>query len=218
MSTLRSFAFSRVLRASLFAIVLGSLGCAGIPQRLTELMPAPSAEFTGEMTLAPRGPGAVHATPRQAAIDALAWCYLESRARPLATRRARGGPLPGGEGGDRYAPPELEARASDLLAYRMGPRDVAHFRHYPVRRSAIRGFRSADREAHRLVDQIDPVSRPFYFLTPERGLHVYEGPQDGVRAIAQVRFGTLRGDTSLALIVPESFGPEQPLALDDTRR
>jgi len=82
----------------------------------------------------------------------------------------------------------------------------------------MRGFRSVDREAHRLVDQVDPVSRPFYFLTPERGLHVYEGALDGVRAIAQVRLGTLRGDTSLAMSVPESFEPEQPLALDDTRR
>jgi hypothetical protein len=68
------------------------------------------------------------------------------------------------------------------------------------------------------VDQVDPVSRPFYFLTPERGLHVYEGAQGGVRAIAQVRFGTRRGDTTLAMSIPDSFGPEQPLALDDTRR
>ena len=78
MSTPRSSAFFRVLRASLFAIVLGSLGCAGIPQQLTESIPAPSAEFTREMTLEPRGPGAVYATPQQAAMDALAWCFLLS--------------------------------------------------------------------------------------------------------------------------------------------
>jgi len=218
MSTPRSSAFFRVLRASLFVIVLGSLGCTGIPQQLTELIPATSAEFTGEITLEPRGPGALYATPQQAAMDALAWCFLESRARPLDNRRARGGSVHVVEGGYSYATPELENDASGLLAYRMGPRDVAHFRHYPVRRSAMRGFRSVDREAHRLVDQVDPVSRPFYFLTPERGLHVYEGALDGVRAIAQVRLGTLRGDTSLAMSVPESFEPEQPLALDDTRR
>jgi len=207
-----------LLRASLFAMVLGSLACAGMPTQLTELIPGPSAEFTGQMTLEPSGPGAVYATPQQAAMDALAWCYLESRERPLDTRRARGGTIHVVEGGYSYDTPDLENRASGLLAYRMGPRDVAHFRHYPVRRSAMRGFRSVDHEAHRLVDQVDPVSRPFYFLTPERGLHVYEGTQDGVRAIAHVRFGTLRGDTSLAMSVPESFRQEQPLALDDTRR
>lgn len=217
MSAPRSSAFF-VLRASLFAIVLGSLGCAGVPQQLTEWMPAPSAGFTGEITLEPRGPGVLFATPQQAVMDALAWCFLESRSSPLYTRRARGGTIHVVEGGYSYATPELGNRASGRLAYRMGPRDVAHFRHYPVRRSATRGFRSVDREAHRLVDQIDPVSRPFYFLTPERGLHVYEGSQGGVRAIAQVRFGTLRGDTSLALSIPESSEREQPLALDDTRR
>ena len=58
-------------------------------------------------------------------MDALAWCFLESLARPLDNPRARGGTVHVVEGGYSYATPELETRASGLLAYPMGPQGGA---------------------------------------------------------------------------------------------
>lgn len=213
----------RVLRAALLALVLGGLvGCAGLlpNERSSSLFATPTTGSMHETALEPSGPGTVFESPQAAALDALAWCYLQSRERVVSARRVRGGTIRAVAGGFSYDEPAVaNASGAGVLRYAMGTGDVAHFRHYPVARHARSGWDLAEREARRFVERVDPAQRPFFYLTPERRVRVYEASAAGGETLARVRFGTPRGATSLAMQMPE-MDPStsgQPLALGTPR-
>ena len=182
-----------------------------------DLLSPPShvVALDGTVRVEPQGPGAVFASPRAAAMDALAWCFLESRERPLDARRARGGAIKAVAGGFSYDAPTLERPGTRVLAYPLHSTDVAHFRHVPVRRWPGHAPDAMDREARRIVSKVDPGERPYFLLTPDRRLRRYDGGGGPAETLARVPLGGERAGPGLVIRVPES-GADQPLALGDT--
>ena len=182
-----------------------------------DLLSPPShvVALEGTARVEPQGPGAVFASPRAAAMDALAWCFLESRERPLDRRRARGGAIKAVAGGFSYDAPTLERPGTRVLAYPLHSTDVAHFRHVPVRRWPGHAPDAMDREARRIVSKVDPGERPYFLLTPDRRLRRYDGGGGPAETLARVPLGGDRAGPGLVIRVPES-GADQPLALGDT--
>lgn len=180
-----------------------------------EVSPATHAvALDGTTRIDPQGPGAVFASPRAAALDALAWCFLESRDRPLDRRRARGGAIKTVAGGFSYDEPTLERRGTRVLAYPLRSTDVAHFRHVPVRRWPAHAPDAMDREARRIVSKVDPAERPYFLLTPDRRLRRYDAGDGSTETLARVVFGGHRGGPGLAMRVPGS-ATDRSLVLGD---
>lgn len=177
----------RVLLLSLVTSV--AIGCA------TGQPGATSASLSDTV----RGPGAVFTNVDEAAVDALTWCYLQSRTpleqRSMGTSRVRGGTIWPTEGGYTYGPVSVAPeRDASRVEFPMRPGDVAHFRHYPplgnFRADRINETLSAaDRS---IVDTVDPLGRPAYLLTPSRNVRVYTGG-DTEHHVASLRDGMRRG-------------------------
>ena len=129
-----------------------------------------------------RGPGAVFTTVDDAAIDALAWCYVQARTEArhagAPNSRVRGGSIRPTAGGYTYGPVAIAPRNHpSRVEFLLKPADVAHFRHYPafnqLRPDRINEKMSAQDRA--VVDELDPLKRPGYLLTPRRNVSVYTG-------------------------------------------
>lgn len=150
--------------------------------------------------MTPRGPGHVFATPEEAAIDALAYCYLLSRGEYPDQRRMRGGAVQPSGSGFSYAEPAAERSSSgDKLRYRLRPTDVAHFQHHPDGRVQYGPGRSPEREARRLVTRRDPAGRPLYRLTPKRFVQVFTRDAERQQTLARLERSPRRATGPLAL-------------------
>jgi hypothetical protein len=209
----------------LLLLALGWIGCGTMSMSSVSFDLKPRGPEMGDAAnVTPHGPGHVFSSVEAAAMDALAYCYLETRQVISANRRARGGSIFPTDGGFSYDEPAVARDAvGRQLRYRLRPTDVAHYRHYagpsnPLGRGSLRGLPS---KARRFVDRRDPISRPFYYLTPERFVSVYGGAEYGEQTLARLERGARRGDTEvevrtammLASADPSSAATDQPLAL-----
>ena len=150
----------------------------------SETMQDEDAKSIASYQIAPRGPGALFMSPEDAAIDALAYCYLTSQAGLLDIRRAAGGAIQAVDGGFSYEEPSVAGSgASERLRYAMGRRDVAHFNYYPQRTLTRK---AVEREQRRVVEELDPAHRPLYTLSADRLLTVYEAGPKGHEALARM--------------------------------
>ena len=158
--------------AVLIVILAGwALACASTPA-------APSGvevQDLGEVVRAHEpvlGPGTVFETVADAAIDGLAWCYLNSRKDDQ--QRVRGGSIHPVENGYTYdtvvsAPTWRPDRVQILVK----PGDVAYFIQIPAPGTRQDEHHS---QVHRdNVDELDPLHRPSYLLTPRLNVQVYTG-------------------------------------------
>lgn len=201
-----------------------SIGCAQLPSMTLEERQHPALEHQAE--LSPAGPGTIFASPEAAAMDALAYSFLQARAEVVSARRMRGGAIRETEGGFTYDEPAVAPRRQRaIVQYPLAPGDVAHFQLHPTRptaSAAARGLRvkSLDDQARYMVDTLDPAQRPLFYLTPERFVRVHEAGADGPRSLGRVRFGTRHDATSLALQLTDDApqGAESGLALVPTDR
>lgn len=170
------------------------------------------------VSLTPRGPGHVLATPDAAALDALAYCHLAAHRQVTSNRVARGGAVYPVAGGFSYAEPARADATFAQLRYRLRPADVLHFRHYSSRAWLAKGpgaFRLPERD-RTVVDLSDPLHRPVYFMSPDRHVRVYLGKEKGEHALARVLFGTgVRDDVVWLSRVDPALGTE-PFALQPT--
>ncbi len=205
-----------LLRGALLGcLAVGFVGCAAFPPlALDSERSAPS--FGAVAEIEPKGPGAVFETVEEAALDALAYCYLESRRRVSSARSVRGGAIHPLENGFSYAEPSVARDfVGDQIRYRLRPTDVAHYRHFP-NRMAPRSAGQRDllsRKDRAVVDRRDPLKRPLYYLTPSRFVRVYPGLDAGEVTLARVDFGVRRGDRQLVLRMPlelTSLPPDLP--------
>ena len=194
------------------------MGCAG--QGPLGVGPrAESSSSTAELVtvLSPSGPGVTFATSRDAAIDALAYCYVAALKQVPSVRRARAGTIYPVVGGYSYDEPSSVRRGgSGLLHYRLKPTDRAHFRCYPQAGagSVIGLSRAIELQVRDFVDERDPAHRPIYFLTPRRFLRVQEAA-DEAETFARILFGARRHSNSIAMQF--EVLREQPLALQPER-
>jgi hypothetical protein len=135
------------------------------------------------------GPGAVFASVEAAAVDALAYGYLQARkARDLG--RMRAGTIQRVDEGFSYgeirvAGPLLPGR----ITYALGPRDVARFQIYPRLgdRDANRIARRASKADRRSVRFADPLHRPLYILHPSLVIRVCRGEEAECIDVAGLR-------------------------------
>jgi hypothetical protein len=214
-----------LLRGMLLVAALSLVGCASLP--LPDLssfslaaLAAPSPSLAAPASLTPEGPGSVFSSSEEAAMDALAYSYLESRDSVLSERRARAGTIYPVDGGFTYDEPTVTRPFMGAkLRYRLRTTDVAHFRHYPVsshNQLDIRS-RSLSREVRVFVDRRDPLERPIFYLTPDRFMRVYGASQNREHTLARVERGTRRGATQLeireTIDMAAAVAPDQPLAL-----
>ncbi len=124
-------------------------------------------------TLDPAGPGTVFSTIDEAAVDGLAYAYLEAP----RVDRARGGTVHRVERGYSY---ELQRVAPssdpDRVEIVLRDRDVAHFATY--RKGTSQENRLNERHSlhdRRNVDRVDPQHRPAFILTPSLQVRGYGG-------------------------------------------
>ncbi len=130
------------------------------------------------LQLEAEGPGALFTSIDAAAIDALAYAYLQAR-DACDPEFMRGGTIHS-VGGGTYSYGEIQrAKRWDLhrISYTLKPQDVARFHLYPVnKKTAIN--RSNERPSWvdlRSVAAIDPLHRPLYILHPSLAVRAYRG-------------------------------------------
>lgn len=207
--------------ALLAAIATLGLGCAGAPTA-SPLADAPlvgtHAAAPGSLVeLTPVGPGGVFPSAEAAALDALAWAHLRSRATPVGLRRARGGAVRAIEGGFTYDEPTRAARGGmPRLRYPLTPSDPAHFVYHPARPRVVSNAgatRAIDAASLRLVDERDRSGRPFYYMTPRRHVRVVEAGRPAARTLARVAFSARRPETSLRLAISTTAAGELDASL-----
>ncbi len=163
--------------ALVLAVTLVMLGCShGLEKRVTRPLVA-------------RGPGAVFASVEAAAIDALAWSYIQAQGDRSLPRRVRGGTIVAFDDGYRYAPPVTASREEPFeVRYALTRDVVAHYRMQPSTGESRldRSLARASARERRIVDGLDPSQRPFYLLTPELNVRVYQGRERGSESIARL--------------------------------
>ena len=154
-------------------------GCAGL--RPTQQQDA--------ISLAPRGPGFVFQSIEDAAVDALAFSYLDAR-RSGQRDLMYGGAIVQVGGGFSYR----EVRTADeesaaQVRIKLGQADVARFHAYPQSedRRLNRLNERISRKDRRSVDLIDPAHRPLFVLTPKLAVRVYRGAELPVVEVANLR-------------------------------
>jgi hypothetical protein len=142
------------------------------------------------LQLEAKGPGALFTSIDAAAIDALAYAYLQARGA-RDPEFMRGGTIhPVGEGYYSYCeihrayPWELHR-----VNYILKPQDVARFHLYPVNRDAAinRINERPSRADLRSVSAIDPLHRPLYILHPSLAVRGYRGEDPQLVEVASLR-------------------------------
>jgi hypothetical protein len=136
-----------------------------------------------------RGPGALFASAEAAAIDALAYAYLQGvEARDLA--RTRGGTISTVGSHYNYGKIQLgNPLTPHRIDDRFGPHEVARFHADPVSRDiptnrANERLSRADRRSVRIVD---PLHRPLYVLHPSLAMCAYSGEGSQRVEVANLR-------------------------------
>ena len=136
-----------------------------------------------------RGPGAVFASIEAAAIDALAYAYLQAQAAHN-TELMRGGTIYATRGGYSYGEIHVAKPASaHRVTYTLKPQDVARFATYPrdFRRDVNRANERPSRVDRRAVSFTDPLHRPLYILHPSLAVREYRGDGHELAEVANLR-------------------------------
>lgn len=167
---------------SLTVTVLGGVGCAQLPQWLTSL-------GSDSVHLPARGSGAVFGSVDAAAVDALAYAYLQGQAAH-DTERVRGGTIQRVEDGYTYGDIRV---AGPLTPHRLRTplreRDVARFLIYTRtgRRDVDRANEEPSKADRRSVTVTDPLHRPLYILHPSLVIREYRGEGHELVEVADLR-------------------------------
>jgi len=154
-----------------------ALGCAQLPQLPANLA---AGLKTPPIELSARGPGAIFDTIDAAAVDALAYGYLQAR-EAGDLQRMRAGTIRRSGAGYTYDEIHVAKRWSARhIQYRVRVDDVARFHVYPLHtdreiNSINERLSALDR---RSVSVIDPLHRPLYVLHPSLAVRAYRADQD----------------------------------------
>jgi hypothetical protein len=187
---------SRIATSFLSCLLVSSLAFASEEgatatanqQRLAAVTAA--AFEAAPLQLEAEGPRALFTSIDAAAIDALAYAYLQAR-DACDPEFMRGGTIyPVGEGYYSYG--EIHrANPWDLhrISYILKPQDVARFHLYPVNRDiAINRINERpSRVDLRFVRTVDPLHRPLYILHPSRAVRAYRGADPQPVEVASLR-------------------------------
>jgi hypothetical protein len=124
-----------------------------------------------------KGPGSVFPTAEAAAVDGLAWCVRDAR-RDDATARLRIGVVRQLDDGYTYDTPGVASWAAPRnLEYVLKSDSVAHFQYYSADQAGGRSqvYEHHSKRQRRVVDEIDPLHRTSYLLTPSLRVVAYRG-------------------------------------------
>jgi hypothetical protein len=161
----------------------------------------PTAE-EGARSWTPSGPGVVYPSVQEASVDALAWSHLEST-RVLNRGRTQGGAIHAVSGGFSYDAPEIASENQpDVVRYQLSSRDVAHFRlnsatGSPKTNRRREKFTRLDRST---VNELDPIHRPLYILTPNLVIRAYHGSSVGAHDVAHLDSRKSFGSSAVYLV------------------
>ncbi len=156
----------------------GLLGLLSLLMTSTACTTLDRSGNTGEMLRA-QGPGSIFSTVEDAALDALA--YAHTKRFPAGRPQVLAGAIERVDGGFSYGALAVSRRSSALSTstarFRLGPDDVASFLVYSTRdnRRIDRLNESLSSSALRIVDEVDPMHRPIYLLTPSLNVISYDG-------------------------------------------
>jgi hypothetical protein len=162
-------------------VALATSGCAAMTHFLAAHDTRPQHEAWGPETVFP--------SIEAAAVDALIYTYLQA-SNENDLERMRAGTIHSVDTGYSYG--EINV-ASSLLAYRIAyplkPQDVARFHMYPVSKNleVSRGNERATQADRRSVAVTDPLHRPLFILHPSLVIREYQGRDDEVVAVADLR-------------------------------
>jgi len=156
-----------------------ALGCAQLQQLPADFA---AAFKTPPIELTARGPGAVFDTIDAAAIDALAYSYLQAREAGDLQRMRAGTIRRAGAG---YTYDEIvvaKPGSASQIEYRVRVDDVARFHVYPFDtdrdvNSSNERLSAVDR---RSVSVVDPLHRPLYVLHPSLAVRAYRAESEPV--------------------------------------
>ena len=152
---------------SLLPLLLLSLACS-TPQRAID-----------DDALHAEGPGTLFTTVEAAVIDAM--LHAHTSRFPAGRPHVLAGAIQRVDGGFRYAAPETSDRHSALSPpvahFRLGPNDVASYLVYSRvdERSLDRQTAKLILKARHITDDVDPLHRPVYLLTPSLTIVAYDG-------------------------------------------
>ncbi len=177
----------RIPSISILALTtLLGLGCAQLPQLSSGIVAALTAP---PLELEARGPGAVFNSVEAAAVDALAFCYLQAREGGHA-QLMRAGTIERSGAGYTYLEIHLaKPMTQRRIEYVFAPRDVARFHFYPPHtdRYVNRASERLSTKDWRSVNVIDPLHRPLYVLHPSLAIRAYSGVDSEVVEVASLR-------------------------------
>jgi len=152
--------------------------------------PAAATFEAAPLQLEAEGPGTLFTSIDDAAIDALAYAYLQARGA-CDPELMRGGTIyPVGEGYYSYG--EIHRANSwnlHRISYILKAQDVARFHLYPVNRDiAINRINERpSRVDLRSVRTVDPLHRPLYILHPSLAVRAYRGEDPQPVEVASLR-------------------------------
>ena len=151
---------------------------------------AAAAFEAAPLQLEAEGPGALFTSIEAAAIDALAYAYLQARSA-CDPQFMRGGTIHSvGEGYYSYGEIHRANRWKlHRISYSLKPRDVARFHLYPVNWDAAVNLinERPSRVDRRSVSAIDPLHRPLYILHPSLAVRAYRGEEPQLVEVASLR-------------------------------
>ena len=163
---------------TLFFPLLLTLACTSLGGRSAE---------TGEIRRA-EGPGAIFSSVEDAVFDALT--YAHTLRFPGVRPRLIGGTIMRVESGYSYTTP-IASRPGPgyrkpTVRYQMGREAVAHYNIYTKTGDFVldRKNEQPSRRAKQVVDEMDPLHRPVYVLTPSLNVIRYDGER--TRSVARL--------------------------------
>jgi hypothetical protein len=164
-------------------VTLAILGCAQMGHF--------PAGFDTRPQLEAWGPGTVFPSIEVAAVDALAYTYLQA-SDERDTERMRAGTIYRVDTGYSYGEIHVASSVSFLkhqIDYPLKQRDVARFHMYPVvtDRDVNRGNERASQADRRSVAVTDPQHRPLFILHPSLVIREYRGRNYETVEVADLR-------------------------------
>ena len=165
-------------------VALATSGCAEVSHFLTA--------FDADPQFHALGPGTVFPTIEDAAVDALAYSYLQAR-NEKDTERMRAGTIYGVDTDYSYG--EIHAARKlrkEKVSYPLKRQDVARFHMYPLAldRTANRKNERVSQADRRSVNVTDPLHRPLFILHPSLEVREYRGRNYQTVDVADLRHWT----------------------------
>ena len=162
------------------------VGCAQLPTLSPDFV---AAFKTPPLELEARGPGSVFESIEAAAVDALTYCYLQSR-ETGDTGLMRAGTIEPSGAGYTYSEVHVARPMTQRrIEYVLAPQDVARFHFYPphLDLQVNRRNERLSTTDWRSVSVIDPLHRSLYVLHPSLAIRAYRGAESEVVEVASLR-------------------------------